>query len=522
MSNIKEMQSVTTEYILGYHNQQLLADDVDLSQEEATKLVYSLPFYRFPSIDFDVKPTSIAGRYWSGDRIYQIAKQTGTICYRSNDSSLFFEDIKNVLTDGFIVKSPKYDATHEFIVGAYGTNQLRTSLPNFSFMMGGCHIPTQPGFIQHVVYENMGRSISLRDYLRRCTVDEFLSQYLQVLYALDEAYKTIDFTHYDLHHENVNVRILEEPISIKYNTENGVEYVHTKTFPCIIGYSYAHFKYNGKDYGVVESNYNIKNQSYPMYDAYKLLMYCMAELKEMRKFDSYVICRKIFEYFNVEDRAKHALINQTSVLYYLPPVKRFEDKSLLGLTEFIRTIHLDFINNIPGVQLCSSEHHLFTDSVQAINQVNRLEEVFMFNRVLPPEQQINPNNELFVSFNQRGQDLVDYIQLILKQFKIYTLHNGSIEALNDPCFTAIYQRYIYTTIDLFNCVDSYRHHLMYIELMSDPRVIPLDYILDENALELLSQIKKMLTADLNWIEETSPGDWWDTELTVYINSMIDQ
>lgn len=514
--------SVSTVYILDYHNRQGVTGEVDHSCEDAKKLVYRVPVYRFPRIDFEVESQNLYGNYWSGERIYQMSVP-GSLCFRSPGSELLFEDIKDVCMKDVLVKTPHYDATHEFVVGAFGTNKLRNSLPNFSYVLGGCHIPGEnTPLIKDVLYENLDRSITLRDYLGQCNVEEFLNQYLQVIYALDEAYKTIDFTHYDLHHENVRIRVLNEEVSIKYHTENDEEYFHTSLYPCIQGYSYSHFKHNGKDYGVVESKYNIANRSYPMYDAYKLLMYCMAEVKSKNNFEVYNICRRIFEYFNTEDSPKHAVVNQEPVLYYLPPFRRFEDMSLLGLAEYIRSsVLLDFISPIPGAKLYSSEHRIFANATEAVSRVSRLEDILLVNKELPDTEQILVNDETVDIFNVHGRNLADYIKHILSQFKIYTIHGGSVETLNDENFTTIYQRYIYTTIDLFNCIGGYRQHLKFAADANNERVVDLEEVLGPDQELLLEKIKMMLEADMNWVREIGAKGWWANDLAVYIDSLVE-
>ena len=105
---------------------------------------------------------------------------------------------------------------------------------------------------------------------------EFLQIYLQVLNPLNLAYKKFDFTHYDLHSENVLIQELPYPISIPfYHPDGRTLYLRTNFLARIIDYGTAHVKIEGQHFGVFRAENRgqiFPDRSFPMHDAYKLLL----------------------------------------------------------------------------------------------------------------------------------------------------------------------------------------------------------------------------------------------------------
>ena len=149
---------------------------------------------------------------------------------------------------------PLYDdLMHEAFIGLAGTNQLRKEIPNFSFIYGvfKCDGPIMPGkgkevkqfctgktnsVVTYALYENIvGKTFS--DEVKNMSGTDFLNIYLQVLLALNYGNLKCDFTHFDLHGENVILRKLEknETFGIKYPTQDFRRYL------CIYKYNtYSH------------------------------------------------------------------------------------------------------------------------------------------------------------------------------------------------------------------------------------------------------------------------------------------
>ena len=210
--------------------------------------------------------------------------------------------------DLFVVKVPKStfandDLIHEWFVGTYGTNKLRKYIPNFAYVYGGftCSSPVldQRNVItycnshnklevNYVIYENISPSISLMDYSLKNSLNftDWLSYYLQILFALKIAQDLIDFTHYDLHLGNVLLRdiSLGSSFHIPYNYKNKIFYVKTNRVATMIDYGSSHIKHNDKHYGFPGlENYGVNpEKSRPLHDVFKLLGFTIYHLA--RKF----------------------------------------------------------------------------------------------------------------------------------------------------------------------------------------------------------------------------------------------
>lgn len=250
---------------------------------------------------------------------------------------VFLADFENT-PSFFAIKSPLRDknySLHELIVGLFGTNKLRKKIPNFAYMYGGfrCSPPlyddkgnitawclNNSNPVNYILYENVENNISARKFVESCSSSEFLQLFKQVTYAIREAYLAIDFTHYDLHDENVLVRKLDRKRSIRYDTENGVEYLESDFVATIVDYGTSHFKFNDKDYGVVDLYpYSIfPDVGFPISDLYKFLMRCLQSASRTDNEDVIKEGIKIFRYFNSKESLKNALENQEKHYYALP------------------------------------------------------------------------------------------------------------------------------------------------------------------------------------------------------------
>lgn len=266
----------------------------------------------------------------------------------------------------FIVKAPKGDhhnddIIHEAFVSLYGTNRLRRTIPNFVYCYGtfSCASPILASDdhvaswcignsqVTYMITENVYPSVSYCDYIKTASREEFLCSYLQVLYALNEAYKMIDFTHYDLHSENILMREYteEEYFQIPYNTERGKEYLVTNRVATIIDYGFTHIKYKNEHYGVNRWAYSIyANKSHIMHDAYKLLLMLARDLRDAESslLDDVAF---IFSFFSNDDMMEILEEHFDNDKFSIPLI----DATIFDLTTFIRSnFECNFISTSPG------------------------------------------------------------------------------------------------------------------------------------------------------------------------------
>jgi hypothetical protein len=261
--------------------------------------------------------------------------------------------------DMFVLKTSRSSENdkgmvHELYVG-FILNQLRAYIPNFAYVFGGfsCSIPifddksviswcNNKNPVQYVLYENIVPSISMKELCKFCSFSKFLNIYLQVLYSIRLAHNMFDFTHYDLHTDNVLIRQIgngTDLFSIPYSTENSkIEYILTDRIATIIDYGLSHIKYDNKHFGEwLFQPYGIyPDRSHPLHDAYKLLgfsLYYMRLYKNMVCYDQAI---KLLYFFNKSDNLDEIIEKQINTMYFLPLIEYVDQFSIDDYIRYIR------------------------------------------------------------------------------------------------------------------------------------------------------------------------------------------
>lgn len=193
----------------------------------------------------------------------------------------------------FVIKGPRgksSDLAHEAVVGL-ALNPLRELIPNFSWVFGvvRCGIPitdkdrllswcTADDPVTYVIYERVPGT-SLREFIRTANANDMKDVYLQILQSLHMADRLCQFTHYDLHYDNIIVRPLKQQSTIVYDLGTVTHNHQTTNIATFIDYGFAHAVYQGQHYGRYDFKaYSIlPEQSYPLFDAFKLLCFCLEE-----------------------------------------------------------------------------------------------------------------------------------------------------------------------------------------------------------------------------------------------------
>lgn len=274
--------------------------------------------------------------------------------------------------DLFIVKVPKVSSTqsveepsdtlwHEYFVGTFGTNKLRAlDIPNFAYIYGRfqCSPPitdnrsvvawcnkSKPA-VNYLLYENITPAITMRQYVASCTFNQFLNKYLQVLLALSKANEVIDFTHYDLHDENVLIRQVQQEFYIQYDKL----YLLTDAVATIIDYGKSHIVYDGQHFGDhFLSEYGVfPDHSFPLHDAYKFLLMSMQAMINAGNYACFQGAARILTFFNDRESAYNIVRKQAVIYYYLPWMDKVKDKKIKELIDYIRyNIPTNFLHISP-------------------------------------------------------------------------------------------------------------------------------------------------------------------------------
>lgn len=461
--------------------------------------IFGSIYYGQPNDNNLVTP-NMRTRYW----LRNIQKSTSNS--KSSDAT-YKVDLLNA-EDILMIKVPikqNQNLIHEYFIGVYGTNLLRKYIPNFAYILGGfkcspmvlnplekekkevitwCN--NNKVVINYILYENIEPSISLRLYVKDCKPSEFLNKYLQILYALHKANTLIDFTHYDLHYENVMLRKTEySKFIIPYETEKGMEYLITDSIATIIDYSYSHIslklqediKQNGTVEQVVKKRHfgiNSKlaygifpGRKYALHDSYKLLLFCMNEMYKSGNMACFQTGAQILKFFNINERAEDVVAKQRDTYYYLPYTKELDNLNNLNLAQYIRQKFPNetnlFIVSNPGtldttkIIKCDGQN-VCTNVSEMIKRIgldgSNPNTVFEFYDAMTlSEEQGNTQlinaiknnfnyNLAMQEFTNNYNKSINSIRDRLRSLKIYSLAGSSPEAIFNSDFLKIYQNHV--------------------------------------------------------------------------------
>jgi hypothetical protein len=128
--------------------------------------------------------------------------------------------------------------------------------------------------------------------------EDKVSVIFQLFSALHLAHRMIDFTHYDLHENNVLVKKLPHKVSIPYRNELG-NYIVTRYIPIIIDFGFSHIVHLDKHYGAEAQgpvDYGSRmNRSFPLHDIFRFFFGVREQLS--RHPVNYRLLFKLEEYF---------------------------------------------------------------------------------------------------------------------------------------------------------------------------------------------------------------------------------
>lgn len=288
----------------------------------------------------------------------------------------------------------------EFIIGAYGLNKLRTQyhIPNFSYVFGmfDCGFALAGGVSNSfcvalrdvekrrvlpnsfIIYENIKSSKSFSEILQNESIKNIFNYFIQCVFACYSAYKLIDFTHYDLHTENVMIR----PLPDKYARTNSkmlptIHYPHPNVYlevenvATIIDYGYSHmsistneFEHSYKDSVNIPLNENDKKllgtdklvankkvpfgvigkkeflfgilgkKSSPNYDFFKLLTMIIYGLYLNKRQSDIMLFEPLFRFFNSKDPFNAKTIEQYYT-NYSALIEKSTELNQLNPSEFV-------------------------------------------------------------------------------------------------------------------------------------------------------------------------------------------
>lgn len=388
------------------------------------------------------------------------------------------------------VNNKEFDPiAHEVRVGL-ALNKLRLNnsnirVPNFVFtyapyrclppMIGPDKTATwcrsHPSLVMtYSLQENITPNISFKDYCKTCSITNYLKIYTQVLFALNIAYRELDFTHYDLHCNNVLVRLLDNDISLSYTINDKNYDITTSELAVIIDFDYAHIR--GK--GVNNSDAGISsNKSFPLHDAYRLLTTSLRIMKICNNNNyKYLLSILIFFYNDLNtNQLERCIMEPDWKEYYILPDGEIEH---IPISNFISWLlnkykieyesiftnvieinnNINIINTLPLLDKCDLSYFQASDlyridvntkiilhdkckQSEALSDIdNKLILADIYYNINPPSNCLNERNISDAIINEFYPKIWNYlytrIQLlsILSLLEIYIFRLNSISELS--------------------------------------------------------------------------------------------
>jgi serine/threonine protein kinase len=274
--------------------------------------------------------------------------------------------------DVFVIKTPKQknpgehedELLHELFVGLMGINSMREICPNFAYIFGGfkclppainndksvssfCAAGRPQDYVNYVIYEKIpGKSMA--DLMKNCTFEEFFSWYIQIVLACYLGTESIDFTHYDLHNENVMLRGWKnaEEFAIPYVMPNGSTcYVRSNKIAMMIDFGMTHIQYNNESFGKfgMENWGTFPDQSRPFYDIYKLLGFCMSDMARQNNEECLNMCVDLQRAFvdierKVRDEDIIDEVLKEAETFHIFSADRLENEDNLTLLDYLAQV----------------------------------------------------------------------------------------------------------------------------------------------------------------------------------------
>lgn len=299
------------------------------------------------------------------------------LTFKSVSGDVMFGSLKEKDVNLFAIKSskePDDDFLHEAFIGLFGTNTLRKSIPNFSYVYGffKCSLPaytsdnnvltwcnTNTAETDFVLYENITNSESFSNFDNG--LSSFFEVFLQTLYALKIAYQEIDFTHYDLHSENLLVKKLDKKYAIKYDDI----YIETEYIAMIIDYGFSHIKFNNKHYGLKDtglfSRLDVRHdQGKIVYDVHKLLLHKLAKVRQTNRI-LYDKIKDLARYF-YDDQYVGQVLDKINTYFYAPPRLQFNILDFIVFCQnYAKNLGVNVVTTNPTHQLLKCDDNICSD-----------------------------------------------------------------------------------------------------------------------------------------------------------------
>lgn len=332
--------------------------------------------------------------------------------HSSQSGKIFTEDLafstREIRADPFEIKGSQEGALlHEIFVSFFVTNRLRKLIPNFQLCYAGLQLTPK---IDYLLLERLqGQSLTMM--LRTCSLEQYLSWYLQVILALEFGVVHSGFTHNNLNPDNIQIVPANADVSkikIRYFHHNEFWILETTEIAVLRNFELSHVKHKydrvihsssssgNQDVEIQETmvvnqsehfgpigleEYGLfYNETRPFFDLYRFLMW---SLRLTQKFNPTVFSqiRRLASYFGLEDGALESTLDREEKLGYIYSVSVSNLERTRSLREVLAFAVREFPNELSemlrkqssysSLQIMDCSRFCVLDGYKLVEPVNR-------------------------------------------------------------------------------------------------------------------------------------------------------
>lgn len=254
---------------------------LDSSKYKSLLCLFDTVFYGCTKIIDNKK--SIKGVNLLDNTISKYIKSLSSLSSGQYGETLTFKFFDN----DFVLKIGKTmddnaETIREFYIGIKGINKLRCIIPNFVYtfgMFGCCSGESIPKGLKNNMYHLVLEKINGNNVAKLIPTmkpETWMNIFIQILIALEISQREIQFTHFDMHDQNVMVRDDFKDYEYTVPIDDFQYTIKTSHLATIIDFGLSSFNYNNINFGQKYfANYGMMDYIVQGYDMYKFMTYCL-------------------------------------------------------------------------------------------------------------------------------------------------------------------------------------------------------------------------------------------------------
>ncbi len=274
----------------------------------------------FNSMLLSSSPTKKFGLKKPSMELIKMIQKIKKISLKSVEASVYIADIFNLQ---IVIKTPKKtdknsinSALREYLISVNCINSLHCKIPTFvyTFCAFTCSYPNKDekklnlkklckdkkDDTVYIINEKIdGETMHKLLKKNNLDFDQWLILFMQILLSLEVAQRDFEFTHFDLHGDNIMIN--NKNVSYEINLGDYTYIIdNPKMNPVIIDFGLSSVKIDNTTVGsFMFPEYGMLNFMVPGYDMFKILCFCCNDVRNNHEMLDNMI--EIFEFYGADD-----------------------------------------------------------------------------------------------------------------------------------------------------------------------------------------------------------------------------